>query len=127
MTPPRGPIRSRKPWSRSTPAHPRAASQPLPAVTSSTSFLVSWSGTDDADGHPGSGIASYDVFVSDNGGAFTPFQTRTTQTSAPFAGQVGHTYSFYSVATDNVGHVQPTPTSAQATTAARHRTGRHPV
>ena len=56
------------------------------------------------------------VFVSDNGGAFTPFRTDTTQTSAVFAGQFGHTYSFFSVATDNVGHRQPTPTSAQATT-----------
>src|SRR5262249_40574603 len=69
----------------------------LPAATSSTSFLVSWSGTDDAGGKAGSGIASFDVFVSDNGGAFTPFRTATTQTSAPFAGQVGHTYAFYSV------------------------------
>src|SRR5262249_391980 len=71
---------------------------------------------DDADGSIGSGIAFYDVFVSDDGGAFTSFKTHTTQTSATFNGQVGHTYSFFSVATDNVGNVQPTPTSAQATT-----------
>jgi hypothetical protein len=37
-------------------------------------------------------------------------------TSASYLGQYGHTYSFYSVATDNVGNVQPTPSSAQATT-----------
>ena len=36
--------------------------------------------------------------------------------SALFTGQPGHTYGFYSVATDNAGNVQPTPTSAQATT-----------
>ena len=30
--------------------------------------------------------------------------------------QRGHTYGFYSVATDNLGDVQPTPTGAQATT-----------
>jgi hypothetical protein len=74
---------------------------------------VSWSGTD-APG--GSGIASYNVYVSDNGGAFTPFVTSTTATSASFTGQVGHTYGFYSVAKDHVGNVQPTPTAAQATT-----------
>jgi RHS repeat-associated protein len=95
---------------------PSSHIDPLPAVSSSPSFLVSWSGRDDADGKPGSGIASYNVFVSDNGGAFTPFETRTTQTSAPFAGQVGHTYAFCSVATDNVGNVEPTPTAPQAVT-----------
>ncbi|HEV3344423.1 MAG TPA: carboxypeptidase regulatory-like domain-containing protein [Pirellulales bacterium] len=84
----------------------------LPAQ-SATSFTVSWSGSDDANG---SGIAFYDVFVSDNGGPVTAFQTATTQTSATFTGVVGHTYGFYSVATDNVGNRQPTPTAAQATT-----------
>ena len=64
----------------------------------------------------GSGIASYDIYVSDDGGPFTPFLIGTTQTSATFTGVVGHTYGFYSVATDNVGNVQPTPASAQATT-----------
>jgi RHS repeat-associated protein len=84
----------------------------LPAQ-SPTTFTVRWSGQDDAGG---SGIASYDVFVSDNGGPFVPFVQSTTQTSATFTGQKGHTYGFYSVATDNVGHVQPTPAGAQATT-----------
>ena len=31
----------------------------------------------------------------------------------------GHTYAFYSVATDNVGNVQPTPTAAQASTVVQ--------
>jgi hypothetical protein len=42
--------------------------------------------------------------------------TRTTQTSATFSGSFGHSYRFYSVATDVVGNRQPTPTSAQAAT-----------
>src|SRR5262249_6189285 len=37
-------------------------------------------------------------------------------TSAPFTGVNGHTYSFYSVAFDNVGNLQPTPALAQAST-----------
>ena len=65
---------------------------PLPATTTTTDFTVSWSGTDDAGG---SGIAAYDVFVSDNGGPFTPFQTGTSATSATFSGSPGHTYGFY--------------------------------
>jgi RHS repeat-associated protein/uncharacterized repeat protein (TIGR01451 family) len=92
--------------------HPISAVAPLPATTS-TSFTVSWSGQDDAGG---SGIAVFDVFVSDNGGAFAPFLTATAQTSATFNGQVGHTYGFLSVATDNVGQRSPTPNAAQATT-----------
>ena len=31
--------------------------------------------------------------------------------SATFTGQTGHTYGFYSVATDAAGNVQPTPTA----------------
>ena len=91
---------------------PTSAVNSLPATTTSTSFTVSWTGT------PGPGatsIASYTIYVSDDGGPFTPFLTNTTLTSATFTGQLGHTYGFYSVATDNLGDVQPTPTGAQAT------------
>ncbi len=84
----------------------------FPSTTTSTSFAVSWSGSDGA----GPGIADYNVYVSDDGGAYTLWQSDTTATSASYTGQVGHTYAFYSVATDNVGLTQPTPASAQATT-----------
>jgi hypothetical protein len=90
---------------------PTSQALPLPAIETSTSFQVQWSGTDQ-----GSGIASYDVYVSDDSGPFTPFLLGTTDTSATFAGQRGHTYAFYSVAIDNVGNRQPTPTAAQAST-----------
>jgi hypothetical protein len=92
---------------------PTSSVTALPPMIGSTSFTVSWSGQDDAGG---AGIATFDIFVSDNGGTFTPFVTGTTQTSAVFTGQVGHSYAFYSVATDNVGNRQLTPTAAQATT-----------
>jgi uncharacterized repeat protein (TIGR01451 family) len=95
------------------PEPPTSTVQPLPAVISASAFTVRWSGT------PGTGtssIAAFDVFFSDNGGPFTPFQQGTTQTSATFTGQSGHTYGFYSMATDNLGQRQATPTVAQATT-----------
>jgi pimeloyl-ACP methyl ester carboxylesterase len=85
----------------------------LPAVTTVNSFPVSWSGTDDAGG---SGVGSYTIYVSDNGGAFTPWLIDTTETSADYVGQDGHTYGFFSVATDNVGNQQSTPSAAQAMT-----------
>jgi hypothetical protein len=77
---------------------------------------VSWSGSDDTAGPAGSGIAIFDVFVSDNGGPFTPFLEQTAATSATFTGEFGHTYGFFSVATDNVGLRQPTPAAAQTMT-----------
>jgi hypothetical protein len=83
---------------------------PLPPVTPTTSFLVSWSGSADP------GVATYDVYVSDDGGPSTAWLTGTAQTSATFTGQNGHTYAFYSVATDGAGNVQPTPTAPQAST-----------
>ena len=91
---------------------PASSVNSLPATTNSASFTVSWTGSDGA----GSGIASYDVFVSDNGGAFVRFLEGTTATSTIFNGQVGHTYAFYSIATDNVGHAEDVPATADATT-----------
>ena len=91
---------------------PTSTVSALPATTTTPSFTVSWSGSDGA----GPGIADYNVYVSDDGGAYTLWQSDTTKTSATYTGQVGHTYGFFSVATDNVGLVQPTPTAPQATT-----------
>jgi PKD repeat protein len=92
---------------------PTSSVNPLPPSQTTSSFIVSWSGLDDSGG---SGIAFYDLLVSDNGGPFLALLTNTTQTSVTFHGQNGHAYGFYSVATDNVGHRQPTPAAAQATT-----------
>ena len=93
---------------------PTSSVTALPAV-SPASFTVTWAGQDDSGG---SGIASYDVFVSDNGGKFTLWQSDTTATSATFTGVDGHTYGFYSIATDHVGLVQATPSIAQAMTTS---------
>ena len=101
---------------------PASSVAPLSATTSSPSFTVIWAGSDGA----GSGIASYDVFVSDNGAAFVPFLEDTTATSTIFNGQVGHTYAFYSIATDNVGHAEGVPATADATTLTVLPTGATP-
>ena len=91
---------------------PTSSVNPLPVNSTSPRFTVLWKGSDGA----GSGIASYNVYVSDNGRQFQPFLIGTTQTSATFSGQVDHTYRFYSVATSNVGFAQPNRVTAQATT-----------
>jgi len=93
-------------------AAPTSQVAPLPDTTTDTTFTVSWSGQDEASG---SGIASYDIYVSVDGGAFIPWLTDTTDTSAIVSGQPGHTYSFYSNARDNVGHVEDAPAAPDAT------------
>ncbi|MDB5390759.1 MAG: repeat-associated core domain protein, partial [Planctomycetaceae bacterium] len=93
---------------------PTSSVTALPS-TSPINFTVNWSGSDDAGG---SGIASYDISVSDNGGDYTVWQSATAATSATYNGVDGHTYRFYSIAHDNVGHVELAPLVADATTAS---------
>src|SRR5208282_2525311 len=93
---------------------PASSVSPLPAVTTTTSFPVSWSGSDDAGG---SGIANYDIYVSDDGGPFALWLSDTPEIYAIFDGEYGHTYGFYSLAMDNVGNRQTGPTTAEATTS----------
>jgi RHS repeat-associated protein len=90
---------------------PTATVNPLPSSESGP-FTVSWANTTSG----GSGIASYDVFVSDGGGPLTPLLTGSTATSTSFTGQAGHAYSFAARATNNVGVLGALPTDAQAQT-----------
>jgi hypothetical protein len=92
---------------------PSSSVNPLPAQVAGSSFLVSWMGIDDLGG---AGVALYDIFVSTDGGPFEPFLIGTPETSAVFTGEPTRTYAFYSVATDGVGHREPTPAGAQAQT-----------
>jgi len=85
----------------------------LPATSESEQFVVTWSGQDDAGG---SGIASYDIYVSTDGGQFVGWLDDATDTQATFTGQFGHTYAFYSVARDNVGHEEAAPETPDAVT-----------
>lgn len=93
-------------------AAPTSAVAPLPAQVGRT-FLVNWAGQDDAGG---SGLASYDVFVSADGTNRTLWLGGTSATSAPFVGEPGRTYSFYTVARDFVGNQEPAPATPQAST-----------
>jgi probable HAF family extracellular repeat protein len=83
----------------------------LTEVQNSTTFDVKWSGTDE-----GSGIGHYTIYVSDNGGPFTPWLTQTTSTQAVFAGVADHTYSFFSVARDLTNNLENAKIAAETTT-----------
>jgi hypothetical protein len=78
---------------------------------SPTNIPLHWAGID-----VGAGVQDFTVYVSDNGGPFTPFVTQSTAISAAFAGQPGHTYGFFSTARDFVGNVEDLKTTAETTT-----------
>jgi len=80
---------------------PVGAMDQLPAETSTLDFQISWSGTD-AVGE----IDYYTVLVSEDGGDFTPFVERTSETSAIFTGESGKTYGFICIAVDTAGNIE---------------------
>jgi hypothetical protein len=91
-------------------AEPLSQVLPLASIQSLLDFEVGWSGAD-----VGSGIKSYDLWVSEDGGPFNPWLTGTTETVAIFHGLSGRSYSFYSIArdwTDNLEEVPVVPDSA---------------
>jgi hypothetical protein len=85
--------------------------QALPPTQTATNFQVQWSGTD-----VGAGIEDFDVYVSQDAGPFTLWLVNTSDTSATYTGQAGHSYGFYSIAHDQVGNVENAKTAAEATT-----------
>ena len=91
---------------------PTSSVAALPATTTDTTLTLNWSGQDEAGG---SGIASYTIYASVDGAASFPLLTDTTATTGVVTVEPGHTYAFYSVATDNVGHVEAAPAVPDAT------------
>jgi hypothetical protein len=88
-------------------APPVSSIEPLPPITSATSFVVSWSATDE-----GSGVATFDVNYRFNHGPWIRWLLSTTVLSAtfdatltPFA-EIDGVYEFEVRATDNVGNVE---------------------
>jgi hypothetical protein len=89
---------------------PRTSIQPLQSSSPPT-FLVKWQGDD-----PGSGIAGYDIYVSQDGEPLRLWLDHTTLTTANYNGQVNHSYSFAARARDQAGNEEPLPAQAQVTT-----------
>ena len=103
---------------------PTSTVSPLPEVGSSLVFPVTVTGavpTEPA-GSPTVDIASFAVYVSTNGGAWTPWQTLTPSSGTPntataiFTGVSNTVYAFYSTATDNVGNTQLYQPTVEAST-----------
>jgi hypothetical protein len=79
-----------------------------PPAACAKDLQVSWSGMDD-----GSGIGTFDVSVSEDGGALTPWIT-SASTSDTFHGKWGKSYAFQSVARDQAGNVETNPSPPSA-------------
>jgi RHS repeat-associated protein len=90
---------------------PSSSVAALPASSLEPDFLVKWSGDD---GENGSGLAAFNLFVSDNGGDFSLWLENSTLTEAEFSGEAGHIYAFYSVARDNAGNQEKAPATPDA-------------
>ncbi|MCX6830373.1 MAG: dockerin type I domain-containing protein [candidate division Zixibacteria bacterium] len=79
----------------------------LPDTTTSLRFNLSWLGHDDS---LGSGIKSYAVYYRDTMDTkYTLMVEDVVSNSTEFTGQHGHTYQFYTIAEDNVGHTEIAP------------------
>jgi hypothetical protein len=91
------------------------SSQVLPlAANSGERIAVAWSGEDNA---RGGGVATYDLYVSEDDGPFLLWLAQTPASGAVYTGVQGHTYAFYSVATDLAGNVEVIPGAPDARTA----------
>lgn len=83
----------------------------LPA-TSQERFTLTWSGSDPG----GSGIETYDVYRAVDRGPYELWLAGVSRTGIVFTGELGRTYSFFSVARDRVGHVEPMKSAGEAWT-----------
>jgi hypothetical protein len=90
---------------------PVSAVQPLAKTQRAHDFPVRWGGAD-----IGSGVRDFTVFVSDNGGPWTPWLVNAPATEGLFTGVGGHTYAFYSAARDNAGNLEAAPPVPDAVT-----------
>jgi hypothetical protein len=89
---------------------PTSTVHPLPGMTTTLTFTVTWEGWDNE-----SGILFYHVQSREGAsGEWTDWQPATTVTSSQFTGQLGHAYYFRSRATDRVGNREAWPDEPQA-------------
>lgn len=87
----------------------------LPDTQTRSTFTVEIVGEDD---EPGSGVAYYSIYVSDNGDEYTKWRD-ITEDSVEFSGVGRHTYCFYSTAVDNVGNREAAPDVPDACATVR--------
>ncbi|MBO2012727.1 CARDB domain-containing protein [Hymenobacter negativus] len=73
----------------------------LPPTTSTSSVVLNWTAQDDTGG---SGLLSYDLYASKDGGAFAAVAQNLPTTSYSFAGEPGARYDFFVLAQDTTSN-----------------------
>ncbi len=89
---------------------PQSQVYPLDAEIKSN-FDVAWTGSDQ-----GSGIKDYTIYVLENDTLLYPWLANTELVTDVFHGELGSTYKFYSIATDNVSLMESEPGQYDAET-----------
>lgn len=82
----------------------------LPEYVTNATFPLSWTGSDNIE------VANYTVYYSDMGGAYKAWGNDTPNLTCMFTGIEGHTYRFYTLASDASGNVETVPMVPDATT-----------
>ncbi len=73
-------------------------------------------------------VAAYDIYFSVDDSLFVLLFEDTTDTSAQIEADFGHTYAFFSVAKDHVGHMEAAPETPDTTiTIGLWHNGREPL
>ena len=89
-------------WSNTIDADaPISSVSALPPIANDTIFTIKWNGSD-----PHSGIGFYSIYYSENGSPYEFWRGNFNSDSAIFIGKNGHSYAFYSIASDNVGNIE---------------------
>ncbi|MFH1279223.1 MAG: CARDB domain-containing protein [Candidatus Eisenbacteria bacterium] len=88
----------------------------LPPIIEDTEFSIPWTASDAT---PGSGFESIALYVSDNDGYFQSYSMDYMDDPGDgpiiFNGERGHTYGFFTIATDHAGNVEAMKTVAEQT------------
>ena len=97
---------------------PTATVRPLPLTTTTSPITLTIDTNDPAGavGDPISGVASYDVYVAVDSGAWTLFadDVPATQSTVNFTPTSNHRFWFRAVAKDNAGNIEVEPTTPVA-------------
>lgn len=91
---------------------PSSGIRSIPSLQDSVNIPITMFGADDPGG---SGFGAWDLYVSENGGAYTLYSQGLTDSTTSFRGNFGSEYKFYTLGLDNVSNKEKQKTSADIT------------
>lgn len=91
---------------------PTSGIKPLPGLLDSVNIPLTFYGEDDS---AASGFGAWDLYVSENGGAYTLYGQGLTDSVLTYRGNYGTEYKFYTLGLDNVSNKEASKTVADVT------------